>query len=149
MMQHSVQNGNDGEFFKILQEMQVKIIAMDTEGNPNMSAVSIAFKKEDKFHVGMFLCKKDRDCMKHMLNLLKNKDIVKIFCDDTARQDIRRLNKHFKSDETFAKYWEIITHNKLREGFYDDIVNIQDMMQCMFGVNDGCGLCHAVSLAFG
>ena len=83
-MQCSVQNGYSDEFFKILKETQVKITAVDTEGTPNMSAVSIAFKKESKHHVGMFLCKKDKECMKDALNLLKNKDIVKVFCDDTA-----------------------------------------------------------------
>ena len=37
----------------------------------------------------------------------------------------------------------------MRGGYCDDIVNIQDTLQCIFGANDGRGLRHAVSLAFG
>ncbi len=83
-MWHLVQNGNSEDFFKILQESQVQITAVDTEGNPCLSAISVAFEIDGRCHVAIFLCKKEKECMKDALNLLNNKDVVKVFCDDTG-----------------------------------------------------------------
>ena len=51
---------------------------------PQRMAAIVAFEIDGRCHVAIFRCKKEKECMKDALNLLKNKDVAKVFCDDTG-----------------------------------------------------------------